>query len=171
MPPVPPGSPGRPAWRGRSGQRALPDRTGATGPRGPVGQPDYGYIYNLAAQTVAVEGAVLFDSNGPLSGFTHTAGSASITVESGGTYLLDFSISGTEPNQFSLFDNASPVAGTTYGSGAGTQQSGGQVVVSLAAGDVLTLVNHSSAAAVGLASDIGGTQANVNASLVIEELG
>ena len=144
---------------------------GATGPQGPAGQPDYGYIYNLAAQTVAVEGAVLFDSNGPLSGFTHTAGSASITVESGGTYLLDFSISGTEPNQFSLFDNASPVAGTTYGSGAGTQQSGGQVVVSLAAGDVLTLVNHSSAAAVGLASDIGGTQANVNASLVIEELG
>ena len=136
-----------------------------------MGQPDYGYIYNLAAQTVAVEGAVLFDSNGPLSGFTHTAGSASITVESGGNYLLDFSISGTEPNQFSLFDNASPVAGTTYGSGAGTQQSGGQVVVSLAAGDVLTLVNHSSAAAVGLASDIGGTQANVNASLVIEELG
>ncbi|MGD0312110.1 MAG: collagen-like protein [Acidimicrobiales bacterium] len=120
---------------------------------------------------MAVEGAVLFDSNGPLSGFTHTAGSASITVGSTGTYLVDFSISGTEPNQFSLFDNASPVAGTTYSSVAGTQQDGGQAVVSLAAGDVVTLVNHSSSAAVGLASDIGGTQTNVNASIVIEELG
>jgi hypothetical protein len=120
---------------------------------------------------VAIEGAVLFDSNGPLSGFTHTTGSASITVGSTGHYLVDFSISGTEPSQFSLFDNGSPVAGTTYGSGAGTQQDGGQVIVSLADGDVLTLVNYSSGAAVGLASDIGGTQANVNASLVIEELG
>jgi len=45
------------------------------------------------------------------------------------------------------------------------------VVVSLATGDVLTLVNHSSAAAIGLVTDVGGTQANVNASLVIEELG
>jgi hypothetical protein len=149
---------GRPAPRDRRGQRAPPDRR-ATGSQGLLGQPDYGYVYNLAAQTAAVEGAVLFDTNGPLSDFTHTARSASITVVSAGTYLVDFSISGTEPNQFSLFDNASAVAGTTYGSGAGTQQ------------NVLTLVNHSSAAAIGLASDIGGTQANDNASLVIEELG
>ena len=155
---------------GGTGATGATGPAGATGPQGPAGQPDYGYIYNLAAQTVAIEGAVLFDSNGPLSGFTHTAGSASITVGSTGTYLVGFSISGTEPNQFSLFDNASPVAGTTYGSGAGTQQDGGQAIVRLAAGDVLTLINHSSAAAIGLASDIGGTQANVNASLVIQEL-
>ena len=53
--------------------------TGATGPAGerdsgPAGQPDYGYVYDLAAQTVAIEGAVLFDSNGPLSGFTQPRG-------------------------------------------------------------------------------------------------
>lgn len=88
-----------------------------------------------------------------------------------GTYLVNFSVSGTEPNQFTLFVNGSAAAGTTYGSGAGTQQNNGQVMVSLAAGDVLTLVNHSSSAAVGLASDVGGTQPNVNASLVIEQLG
>jgi hypothetical protein len=156
---------------GPTGATGATGSVGATGPQGPPGQPDYGYIYNLGAQTVAMEGAVLFDSNGPLSGFTHTTGSASITVGSTSTYLVDFSISGTQPSQFSLFDNGSPVAGATYGSGAGTQQDGGQVIVSLAAGDVLTLVNHSSASAIGLASNIGGTQANVNASLVIEELG
>ena len=118
-----------------------------------------------------VEGAVLFDSNGPLSGFTHTTGSASITVGSTSTYLVNFSVSGTQLSQVSLFVNGIPAAGTTYGSGAGTQQNGGQAIVSLAVGDVLTLVNHSSASAVGLASNVGGTQANVNASLVIEELG
>jgi hypothetical protein len=120
---------------------------------------------------VAIEAPVLFDTNGPLSGFTHVAGSSSITVLSTGAYLVDFSVSGTEPNQFTLFDNGSAVAGTTYGSGAGTQQNNGQVIVSLAAGDVLTLVNHSSAAAVTLASSVGGTQANVNASVSIEQLG
>ena len=91
------------------------------------------------------------------------AGSASIAVVSAVSIYRSL-ISGTQPFHL-LFDNASPVAGTTDGSGAGTQQDGGQVVVSLAAGDLLTLVNHSSSAAVGLASDIGGTQANVNASL------
>ena len=79
-------------------------------------------------------------------------------------------MSGTEPNQFALFLNGSPVPGTVYGSGAGTQQNNGQAIFTIAAGDVLTLRNHSSAAAVGLASLIGGTQANVNASIVIKKL-
>lgn len=120
---------------------------------------------------MAIEAPVVFDTNGPLSGFTHTAGSSSITVVSAGTYLVDFSVSGTEPNQFTLFDNGSAVSGTTYGSGTGTQQNNGQVIVNLATGDDLTLVNHSSAAAVTLASDIGGTRANDNASLVLQQLG
>jgi BclA C-terminal domain/Collagen triple helix repeat (20 copies) len=165
------GAPGTTGTDGAAGAAGPAGSAGAVGPQGPAGHPQFGYIYNLTPQTVAIDGAVLFDSNGPLSGFTHTAGSASIAVVSAGIYLVDFSVSGTEPNQFSLFDNATAVAGATYGSGAGTQQNGGQVIVSLAAGAVLTLVNHSSAAAVGLASVIGGTQANVNASVVIEQLG
>jgi BclA-like protein len=144
--------------------------TGVAGPQGPAGQPNYGYIYNLGAQTVAIEAPVVFDSNGPLSGFTHIAATSSIGVVSTGTYLIDFSTSGTQVNQFAVMDNGTAIAGTTYGSGAGTQQNNGQVIVTLAAGDILTLVNHSSAAAIGLASTIGGTQANVNASVLIEQL-
>jgi hypothetical protein len=144
---------------------------GSTGPQGPAGQPNYGYVYNLAGQTVALEAPVLFDNNGPLSGFTHLTGTGAITVDSTGTYLIDFSVSGTEVDQFALMDNGIAIAGATYGSGAGTQQNGGQVMVTLVAGHVLTLVNHSSAAAIGLATPIGGTQASVNASVVIEQLG
>ncbi len=51
------------------------------------------------------------------------------------------------------------------------KQNTGQVIVSVpGTGEVLTLKNHSSSSAVGLASDIGGTQANV-ASITIEKLG
>ena len=144
--------------------------TGPQGPAGPAGQPNYGYVYNVSAQTVAIEAPVIFDSNGPLSGFTHTAPTAAIGVLSAGTYLIDFSASGTQADQFALTDNGTVIPGTTYGSGAGTQQNNGQVIVNLAAGDVLTLINHSSAAAIGLATTIGGTQANVNASIVIQQL-
>jgi hypothetical protein len=69
-----------------------------------------------------------------------------------------------------LFLNGAPLIGTVYGSGAGTQQTTGQAIVPLAAGDVLTLRNHSSAAAVTLQTLAGGTQTNVNASIVIEKL-
>jgi hypothetical protein len=80
-------------------------------------------------------------------------------------------VSGVEPGQFALFVNGSPATGTIYGSGAGTQPTFGQAILSLAAGDAITLVNHSSAAAVELETADGGTQTNVNASITIEQLG
>ncbi|HEX3840997.1 MAG TPA: hypothetical protein VHU85_09430 [Acidimicrobiales bacterium] len=111
---------------------------------GGAGQPGYADVYSLGAQVVAIEAPVAFDSNGPLSGFTHTAGNSGIGVVAGGTYLVKVSVSGVEPSQFALFDNGAPIPGTTFKSGAGTQQNDGQAIVTLAAGDVLTLVNHSS---------------------------
>ncbi|MFJ7933895.1 collagen-like protein [Sporosarcina sp. NPDC096371] len=149
----------------------------ATGPAGSTttettcGLCEYGYIYNLTPQTVAIEADVLFDTNGIMTpGITHIPGTSQISVINPGVYEVTFSVSGTEPNQFALFRNGLPVAGTIYGSGAGTQQNNGQAIITIAAFDVLTLRNHSSAAAVGLASVIGGTQANVNASILIKML-
>ena len=62
------------------------------------------------------------------------------------------------------------MAGTVYGSGAGTQQNNGQVILSIAANDVLTLRNHTSAAAVTLQTLAGGTQTNANASILLKKL-
>jgi hypothetical protein len=130
-----------------------------------------GFIYNVSAQTVPIEADVIFDSNGFLSsGITHTLGATQITVIAAGTYEVTFSVSGVEPNQFALFLNGLLVKGTVYGSGAGTQQNNGQAIIALAAGDVLTLRNHSSAAAVTLQTLAGGTQTNVNASVIIKKL-
>ncbi len=118
-----------------------------------------------------IEAGVVFDTNGLLtSGFTHTPGSSAITVVNSGTYEIEFSVSGVEPNQFAVFLNGVPVSSSVYGSGAGTQQNNGQVILALNAGDLVTVCNHSSAAAVTLQTLAGGTQTNVNASIVIRRL-
>jgi hypothetical protein len=101
---------------------------------------------------------------------THSPGDAGITLTGSGIYEFAFSVSGTDPNQMALFLNGSIVAGTTYASGAGTQQNTGQGIAAVGAGDVLTLRNHTSSAAIGLATPIGGTQASTNASILIEKL-
>jgi hypothetical protein len=156
---------------------ATPGATGARGATGPAGAPgapaaaNYAYVFNQAAETVAIEADTVFDSNGSLLGFTHTAGTATIGVVTTGHYRIDFSASGTQVSQFAVFVNGVVAAGGDYGSGAGTQQNNGSLILSLTAGDSITLRNHTSAAAVGLATAIGGSQANVNASMLIEQLG
>ena len=147
---------------------------GTTAPQGAAGTSAvsaYAYIYNLTSRVVAVEADVLFDFNGPLTaGVTHTPGSAAVNIVDAGTYRVTYSTSTTEPSQFALTVNGAPAPETVYGSGAGTQQNDGQAILTLGAGDTLTLRNHTSAAAVTLQPLAGGTQGNVNASLVIERL-
>jgi hypothetical protein len=114
---------------------------------------------------------VVFDSNGILTcGIAHSTGLAPITFSAPGNYKVTFGVSGVEPNQFTIFLNGAPLTGATYGSGAGTQQNNGQVIVAIVATDFLTLQNYTSAAAVTLQTLAGGTQLNVNASVVIEKL-
>lgn len=144
---------------------------GPTGPAGPGVTPSYGHLYNLAAQVVPVEADVSFSNNGVLEGIQHTPGSTTMTVQTAGDYRVSFSVSGVEPNQFAVFVNGTVVPGGIFGSGAGTQQNRGELIVGLAAGDVLTLRNHSSAAAVTLQILAGGTEVNANASMTIEKVG
>jgi BclA C-terminal domain len=158
-----------PGPTGATGSTGATGATGATGSAGGLSQ--YAYVYNTGAQTVPVGAAVVFDTNGILTGgIAHSAGLAPITVTDPGNYKVAFSVSGVEPNQFTVFLNGVPLTGATYGSGAGTQQNNGQVIVALVAGDVLTLQNFTSAAAVTLQTLAGGTQPNVNASVLIEKL-
>jgi hypothetical protein len=122
---------------------------------------------------VAVGADVTFDTNGlgaVTAGITHTAGTAAVTIGNAGVYKVAFSVSGVGGSQMALFVNGSLVPGTVYGSGAGTQQNTGQAIFGVGAGDVLTVRNYTSAAAVILQTLAGGTQTNVNASIVIEKL-
>jgi hypothetical protein len=128
----------------------------------------YGYIYNLTAETVAIEAPVTFDSvSSVTSGITFTSGGSAITVTASGVYSVSFTVLCVEPNQFVIFVNGAPAAGSIFGSGAGTQQNTGTVLLALLAADVLTLHNHTSAAAVTLQTLAGGTQTNADASVTI----
>ncbi|MFI0435760.1 MAG: collagen-like protein [Parachlamydiaceae bacterium] len=168
----PPGATGATGATGAAGSTGATGATGDTGATGATGASglisDYAYVYNTAAQIVALEAAITFDTNGPItSGFTHTPGTANIQIINGGVYSVTFSVSGVEPNQFALFVNGAPVAGAIYGSGAGTQQNTGEAIIVMAANDALTLCNHTSAASVTLQTLAGGTKTNVNASIKI----
>ncbi|MGE8006737.1 collagen-like protein [Lysinibacillus sp. NPDC093216] len=145
--------------------------TPVTPPTTCSGLCEYGYIYNLSAEVVAIEADIIFDSTGIVTpGITHVPGTSQIFVTTPGIYEVTFIVSGVEPNQFTLFLNGAPVTDAVYGSGAGTQQNTGQALISIASGDILTLRNHSSAAAVTLQTLTGGTQINVNASIILKLL-
>jgi hypothetical protein len=129
-------------------------------------------VYNLAAQTVLNGDPVTFDNNGAMTAdIYHPAGTAMIFMFATGIYEVTFSVSGNAPNQVGLFDNGGLISGTTYGAGTGAAQNTGQAIVTITAGDVLTLENYSSTSALVLTNNIGGTGTNVNASVVIEQVG
>lgn len=132
---------------------------------------DYAYIYNITGQTVPMGASIDFSNNGVTKGIAHSSGSPDITIVTTGTYEISFQISAIEPNQFALYLNGSILAGTLYGSAAGTQQNSGMGIITASAGDVLSLRNHSSASAVTLQSFAGGFMQNVNASVKILRLG
>ena len=160
--------------RCRRGNRAgrFDGRDGPAGPAGSGGLSEYAFIYNVAGRTIPLEADIVFDSNGVMTtGITHAVDSASIVLVNSGTYKITFSVSGTEPNQMGLFVDGVLVPGSVYGTGAGTQPNTGQALATVAANAVLTLRNHTSAAAVGLQALAGGTQDNSNASLAIEKIG
>jgi len=174
------GSDGLAGATGATGPTGATGATGATGPTGATGATGsdvsalgYAYIYNTTSQTIAAEAALTFGSNGPLSGVTHTAGTSSITITNTGTYSMSYFVSGTTANQFTLFVNGTANTTTTYGTTAGITV--GQAILSLSAGDVLTLVNHTSVVvvlptSVTLGLQVGGSQTSVNASILITRL-
>jgi len=159
---------------GATGSTGVTGSTGATGPDGNL-YLAYAYVYNTVNQIVAVGSAVTFNSNGPIfggiidpaNGITHTPipPSSTISINQTGTYSISFIVSGTTPNQFTLFLNGVAVPSTVYGSGSLTY---GYAIIDVLAPSSLTLVNNISVGAVAL-SAIGGAgpAVGINASIEI----
>jgi hypothetical protein len=166
------GSTGPAGPAGATGATGVAGAPGAPGPTGPTGPPHstaYAYVYSTGFQVVPIETDVVFDTAGVLNGVTFAAGPA-VTIDSSGDYKVTFALAGVEPNQFALFVNGVEAPGSVYGHNTGTTETNGQLIVNLVAGDVLTVRNHTSVAAVFLSSLAGGTAMNVTASLLIEKL-
>jgi collagen type I alpha len=116
---------------------------------------------------IAPNAAVPFSDSGVrTSGINHASGSAEIVIASPGDYVVSFSVSGVEPNQFALFLNGVIVPGTAYSSGLGTQQSSGQAIVSIGPNGILTLRSQTS----GIILVAADPPVVVNASVLIHKL-
>lgn len=128
-------------------------------------------IITLADQTVEIEDDILFSNNGIIVGsITHTASTSEIKLGSAGNYAIWFFINGTQPNQYTLFQNDAAVDGSLYGAGSGNHGNSGMVIITAAAGDILTLRNHTSSSATKLQTSAGGKLTNVSASILIEKI-
>ncbi|MEJ2423885.1 MAG: hypothetical protein P8101_05400 [Candidatus Thiodiazotropha sp.] len=109
----------------------------------------YGYIYELATlgDATVVGGAdVILSNNGPLSGVTHTAGTTTVTVPTTGDYKIDYRVNVTAGSGAAI---AIAVNGTVDASTTTVIQVNhvsGSAILSLTAGDILTLRNNSAVA-------------------------
>jgi hypothetical protein len=136
--------------QGQKGEQGIPGltvnngETGPTGPQGIQGTPavvDYAYLYTLTSQTINNENAVIFNFNGPLSsGFTFLPGTSDINVLNAGIYEISFLVTVNFSNQFTIYVNNSPTSLSFFSGSAGVSNVG-HGLVTLNAGDVITLVN------------------------------
>ncbi|MGH4052942.1 MAG: BclA C-terminal domain-containing protein [Clostridium sp.] len=140
---------------GVTGVTGVTGSTGTTGATG-AGLAAFGYVYQLAiiADATVIGGVdVPFSNNGPLSNITHTAGTTTITVTTTGNYQIYYSVNITSGvgSAISIAINGTVDASTTVSVLVSTGEVSGDAIISLVAGDVITLQNNS---AIPLTTDL-----------------
>lgn len=173
------GSAGIQGESGVQGEIGVQGDSGLKGDTGEPGQPgsdapaDYGYVYSESAQTVDAGQVVQFDNQiGGNASVSLMPGTGEVTVAHSGIYEVQFSVTGLDANQFAIYVNGSLVPGSTYGSSttADRVQTNGQTMLVMVGGEVVTLRNRSGLYDESLPLMTGGTETNVNASLIIRSL-
>lgn len=136
---------------GPQGPQGLQGVIGLTGPQGPAGTAGlaaYASVAHLATllDATVVGGAdITFSSNALLSGITHTAGTTTLVVPSAGAYEITYSVSLTAGigSSFAIAINGTVNPLSVTNSLIATGQVSGRVILTLAAGDVVTCRNNS----------------------------
>ncbi len=132
------------------------------------------YAATVAVQTTAGTGIVPFPRNGPTFGAPAVrSGSApgAFVVATAGIYEVSWNIAFLEASQLQLAVNNARVNNTTSFSGAGTQLNQNTVLVSLAAGDVVSVINPSGNAAALTVQTADGSLTHAQApSFVIKRI-
>lgn len=143
---------------------------------GQAASPQYAYIYDLSppdlAATIGAGTDVPFAHNGPMSSGITYATNGHITIATPGVYRIEFIASVSEPGQLELTQNGVAISSTIYGRASGTSEISGQATLTVAAGDVITLRNPTgNSPALTFTPSAGGGQADVSASIAIEQVG
>lgn len=115
---------------------------------GSSGLASFGYVYELAtiADATVVGGAdVPFSNNGPLDDVTHNAGTTTITVPAAATYKVDYKVSHTAGvgAALAIAVNGTVDASTNRTFLTAVGEVSGTAILTLAAGDVITMRNNS----------------------------
>lgn len=109
----------------------------------PVFNRAYGQVYNTSDYGAIAPGAlVTFDSNGPLLGITHVAGSDTITVVTTGVYLLEWDlVSAGGAGPISLLVNGLKIQQLSWAGDVAGFGLYGVGIIALTAGDIIQLRN------------------------------
>ncbi len=152
------------------------DFHGVKVPEQPVGTglPGFAYIYDTESQVVPSNGPVTFNTNGNITpaGFvTHISGTAPITINQTGIYLIIYEVTVLAGSYaFALFNGDNQIAGSNYGGIPNIATQNGQVITLLNVSDVLTLRNINTAPNNLFNGNAGGIPAVTSASIVILRL-
>ena len=135
------------------------------------------YATSTSPQTVAADGIVAFDQvNGETPGaFTTDVLDDTFTAVKAGVYKISFGVASLAAAQIDLeVDSSAPTGGAlVFGSDGGAVDpttTGGSAVVTLTAGQTITLANRGAATGIDLASPVGGTGPSISAWILIEKL-
>ena len=142
------GATGATGITGATGVTGSTGATGVTGATGTVSALSYGYVYELATvidATVAGGADVPFSNNGLLQDVTHTAGTTTTTITIPGVYQINFTVSITAGvgSELAIAVNGTVDPSTVISALVATGEISGSFLLSLAAGDVITLRNNS----------------------------
>ena len=133
---------------GSTGDTGMDGATGATGPTGVAGIESFANAVQFAtiADSTVVGGAdIPFSNNVQLLSISHTAGTTTFTVTNAGMYSITYAASITAGigSAIALAVNGTVQSTTSTSFLVATGQVSGQAILSLAAGDVITLRNNS----------------------------
>lgn len=143
-----PGTPGAQGLQGPQGPQGLQGIQGPAGTSGSGGLSAFAGVFQLATigDATIVGGAdIPFSNNGSLTGITHTAGSTTLTMPSAGVYEVHYGISITAGigSAIAVAVNGTVPNGTSVPALTAVGHLSGRVVMTLAAGDVITIRNNS----------------------------
>jgi len=129
---------------GPTGPTGATGDTGPTGPTGPEPILAYGYVYtSVSGSSRAAEAGtnLVFMGNGPLNNVIHIVETSEINILEAGDYEIHYTFVLTEPSDIvlSLAVNGVMVVSTSVPAGNEAGEFSDSSILSLAAGDVVTL--------------------------------
>lgn len=132
----------------------------------------YGVFWRNTPQVIPVEQPILWESSQNVFNMEFTPNTSDVTVKRSGVYRFTFLVGTTKASQFTFFVNGVPETTTT----AGTNVAGSQLmlrqILSLNAGDKVSIRNHTSLVGdVPVSNNAGGTLDGVEGMFSLWKMG